>query len=94
MKALLAMADANEIFYALDPEDEFADKIGVDGKNLLSDTPPTFTRDEAERIYDAVVDKRDAVKSGFYGDDSDAREWRRHLDDILDEIGPKGVNLL
>lgn len=94
MKAQFGHRDAAEVFYAVDRQPDLVELVGVDGDLLCdSDEPPTFTPEQAERIWNALTEKRNTVASGVYGIGAEIREWRRHLDEILEEIGEKGVNL-
>lgn len=97
---LLTDSDAVEIYYALDgatakdgSEIDPDEWVGVDGE-YLSAGDAEITADMAESIYDAVSNKYDAVKSGMFGRDREAREWAEHLSGILETIGNNGVKLV
>jgi hypothetical protein len=77
----LSPADWTEIFYALDQDSKGA-RTRIKEEQLNSN----FTDTDWLEIYIAVKDKLDRMKSGFYGRDREARDWRRQLERILAEL--------
>ncbi len=85
----LSSTDWAEVYNCLDPEDGAGRKLPQDGEGM---TDAKRQRRLSERdwieIYLAVQDKRDALKTGFYGRDTLAREWRHQMESILETLAP------
>jgi hypothetical protein len=56
-----------------------------------------LTREDWIEIYYALTSKQASVDSGNYGDDDERigeiAEWSKHLETIIDKIGPDGENM-
>jgi hypothetical protein len=82
---ILTPADWTEIFYCLDnTEDELGVKIDEEAANDNA----KFTDVDWIEIYISVKAKLDLMKSGLYGRDRLAKDWREHLTDILGTLDP------
>ena len=57
-----------------------------------------ITAEDAVEIYNALASKRHAVANNVYGDDledpGETTRWVKHLDKIMEKIGPDGVNII
>ena len=59
-----------------------------------------LTREDWIEIYYALLDKQARIEEDELGEDelknsehTDAATWATHLGDIIDKIGPDGVNM-
>lgn len=67
-------------------EENIQNKLSVDGYGTTEAMQSRLSERDWIQIYMSVEDKRDALKSGFYGRDAVARAWRHQMDDILETL--------
>jgi hypothetical protein len=75
-----------EIWNCLTEDNGAKCKIPVDGDGMTEDMQRRLNKKDWIEIYCALEDKRDALKLGFYGRDKLAREWRQHVEAMMDTL--------
>lgn len=78
--------DWTEIYYALGAQDGARRKLPVDGLDMTEAKQRRLSERDWIEIYLAIASKLDRLKAGFYGRDRKVREWREHLESILDAL--------